>query len=221
VRVLFVQPEADDPPGLVGERLAELGADIVVADPRGSLPDAREFDLIVPLGSVDSAADDSVPYLPEHWRLLDGAVRAGVPVFGICFGAQLLCRVLGGSVRRAPGGPEIGWMRVHVDPDGDLDPGPWVVWHEDVMILPPTAREFARTAVGPHAYTVGPHFGVQFHPEATATEVAAWARGHAGEVPDPDELLARIDADSAGARRRVATLVDRVLAHADVRATRR
>jgi GMP synthase-like glutamine amidotransferase len=215
---LFVQPEADDPPGLVGERLAELGAEVEVADPRRSLPDAREFDLIVPLGSADSAADDSVPYLAAQWRLLDGAARARVPVFGICFGAQLLCRVLGGSVAPAPGGPEIGWLRVDVDPDADLEPGPWVVWHEDVMTLPPAARELARTAVGSHAYTVGPHLGVQFHPEATATEVAAWAKGHPGaEVNmDVDELVARIDADAEGARRRVAALVDRVLAHAGI-----
>ncbi|MBO0849774.1 MAG: type 1 glutamine amidotransferase [Pseudonocardia sp.] len=216
MRVLFVQPEADDPPGLVGERLAELGAEIEVADPREPLPDALGFDLIVPLGSVDSAADDSVPYLSQQWRLLDGAVRAGVPVFGICFGAQLLCRVLGGSVEPAPGGPEIGWLTLDVDPDDDLERGPWVVWHEDVMTLPPAARELARTAVGTHAYTVGPHFGVQFHPEATGTEVAAWARGHAGAVADLDVLVARIEADAEGARRRVATLVDRVLAHAGI-----
>ncbi|WP_028925237.1 type 1 glutamine amidotransferase [Pseudonocardia acaciae] len=221
MRVLFVQQERDDPPGLVGERLVELGARIEVADPRRPLPDAAGFDLVVPLGSVDSAADDSVPYLAGEWRLLDGAVRAGVPVFGICFGAQLLCRVLGGSVSRAPGGPEIGWMRIDVDPDDGLDPGPWAVWHEDVMTLPPAAREFARTAVGPHAYTVGPHFGVQFHPEATATEVAAWAQAHPGAVPDVDELLARMRADEADARRRVAALVDRVLAHAGIGATRR
>jgi GMP synthase (glutamine-hydrolysing) len=221
MRVLFVQQQDDCPPALVGERLAELGAEIEVVEARTKrFPDPARFDLVVPLGSEDSAADDRLPYLRAEWELLDRAVAADVPVFGICFGAQLLCRVLGGSVAPAPGGLEVGWMRIDVDPDAELEPGPWVVWHEDVMTLPPGARELARTPVGPHAYTVGPHFGVQFHPEATAEMVGAWGRFHPSAVPDLAGLVARIEADTAAARRRVATLVDRVLAHAGVGVTR-
>lgn len=216
MRVLFVQQQQDDPPGLVGERLAELGAGIEVVDPRQPMPDVREFDLVVPLGSVDSAADDTVPYLADEWRLLDDAIRAGVPVFGICFGAQLLCRVLGGSVAPAPGGPEIGWLRVDADPDGPVRPGPWAVWHHDVMHLPAGATEVARTAVGPHAFTLGPHLGVQFHPEATVSTVATWARAHRYTQRESAELLRHMRADAAGARQRAAILVDSVLGHAGV-----
>jgi len=102
VRVLFVQHQADCPPGLVGDRLIELGARLEVADPMSPLPDPAGYQLLVPLGSEHSAADESVPYLRAEWELLAGAVRADVPVFGICFGAQLLCRVLGARSRRRP-----------------------------------------------------------------------------------------------------------------------
>jgi len=115
VRVLFVQHQADCPPGLVGDRLIELGARLDVADPMSPLPDPAGYQLLVPLGSEHSAADESVPYLRAEWELLAGAVRADVPVFGICFGAQLLCRVLGGSVTKVATGPEVDWMKIEVD----------------------------------------------------------------------------------------------------------
>lgn len=219
MRVLFVQHQDDCPPGLVGDRLAELGARIDVVDPRRPLPDPTGFDLIVPLGSDDSVADETVGYLAAEAELLDGAVRADVPVFGICFGAQLLCRVLGGSVAPARNGPEIDWMRVAVTNGATtVEPGPWLVWHEDVMTPPAGSAELARSEVCSQAFSVGRHLGVQFHPEATLDIAWAWARGYRLSLDkigrDPEEMLGRMAADQEGARRRVATLVDRVLAHA-------
>jgi GMP synthase-like glutamine amidotransferase len=111
--VLCVQHQDDCPPGYVGQRLVDLGAHLEVVDARqGRLPDPREFDLVVSLGSDDSAHDDTVPYLRQEWEVLETAVRAEVPVLGICFGAQLLSVVLGGSVAPLPDGPEIGWLTV-------------------------------------------------------------------------------------------------------------
>lgn len=221
MRVLFVQHQDDCPPGLVGDRLAELGARIDVADPRRPLPDPAGFDLIVPLGSDDSVTDQTLGYLAAEAELLAGAVRAEVPVFGICFGAQLLCRVLGGSVAPATSGPEIDWMPVEVmevtNGATQVEPGPWLVWHEDVMTPPAGSVELARSAVCSQAFGVGRHLGVQFHPEATLDIAWSWARGYRRSLDrigrDPEEMLGRMAADQEDAHRRVATLVDRVLAH--------
>jgi GMP synthase (glutamine-hydrolysing) len=216
VRVLFLQHQDDCPPGMVGERLAELGAACEVVDGRERrLPDPTGFDLVVPLGSDDSAADESVPYLRAEWELLDAAVRARVPVFGICFGAQLLCRVLGGTVAPA-GGPEIGWLPVSTSDPGLIAPGPWMVWHLDVMTPGAGSVEIARTPVGVQAFTHGPHLGVQFHPEATIESVRVWAEHYESSLDqlgvDPAALLAET-ADRAGtARGQADALVDRVLA---------
>jgi GMP synthase-like glutamine amidotransferase len=220
VRVLFVQHQADCPPGLVGDRLIELGHRLDVVDPRSPLPDVADYQLVVPLGSEDSAADESVPYLRAEWALLGAAIEADIPVFGICFGAQLLCRVLGGTVGPAPGGPEIAWMTVRVDgPDPGLDQvltGPWLSWHHDALV-PPAGSALAHSAAGNQTYVVGRNVGVQFHPEATSAAVAAWALGDAATIKqlgiDADELVAQVE-DGEAARARVAALVDWVLTRA-------
>jgi len=221
VKVLFVQHQDDCPPAMVGERLAALGATCEVVDARASrLPDPTGFDLVVPLGSDDSAGDESLPYLRREWDLLERAVRAGVPVFGICFGAQLLCRVLGGTVHPAPGGPEIGWLPVETRRPELVAPGPWMVWHLDVMAPGPGSAEIAATAVGTQAFVHGPHLGVQFHPEATDAQVAVWAQHYRDPLDRlgiaPEHLLAETVDHAAGARTRAHALVDRVLAHADI-----
>lgn len=218
-RVLFVQHQDDCPPGHVGERLAERGADVDVVRVRTDpLPDPTAYDLVVPLGSDDSAYDESLPYLRPEWDLLSAAVDAGVPVFGICFGAQLLSRVLGGRVYASPSGPEIGWLRVESTDPALLEPGPWLVWHLDVLEPPDGAVELARTTAACQAYVYGPHVGVQFHPEATVDSVTSWVRGyerslHEASV-DTAELLAETRAVRDAARRRAYALTDRVVTRA-------
>lgn len=218
-RVLFVQHQDDCPPGYVGDRLAERGADVDVVRARArALPDPSAYDLVVPLGSDDSAYDESLPYLRPEWDLLSAAVDAGVPVFGICFGAQLLSRVLGGRVHASPSGPEIGWLRIDTTEPALLERGPWMVWHLDVLEPPPGAVVLARTPLACQAYAYGPHVGVQFHPEATVDSVTAWARGYERSLReasvDAGELLAETRARRDAARRRAYALTDRVIARA-------
>lgn len=221
MRVLFVQHQDDCPPGLVGERLAALGATIEVAEAREPrLPHPAGFDLVVPLGSGDSAADESVSYLRREWELLDRAVQGGVPVFGICFGAQLLCRVLGGRVRRMPDGPEIGWLPVETAAPGVVAPGPWLAWHFDRMEPGPHSVQVASSRLAAQAFVHGPHVGVQFHPEATADSVRAWAARYGDSLAalgvDPDGVVAETRARTVRGYRATDELVDRVLAHAGV-----
>ena len=218
MRVLFVQHQADAPPGLVGDRLAGLGATVDVVDARDPLPDPEGFDLVVPLGSSDSAADESVTYLRAEWALLDRAIEAGVPVFGICFGAQLLCRVLGGRVRRLTDGPELGWLPVETTAPDLVGPGPWLTWHSDLLEPGPDSVQVARTPRAAQAFVHGPHVGVQFHPEATTGSVRAWAARYGDAVEalglDPDAVVAETRERTGDGYRPTAELVDRVLARA-------
>lgn len=221
MRALFVQHQADCPPGLVGERLAELGAVVEVAQARSHrLPDPAGFDLVVPLGSSDSAGDESVPYLRREWSHLERAVEIGVPVFGICFGAQLLCRVLGGRVRRMPV-PEIGWLPVEsTDPDV-VAPGPWLSWHFDRMEPGTSSVEVARSRHAAQAFVHGPHVGVQFHPEATVASVGAWVARYGDSLArfgiDPATLVAETRERTGAGHGPTDELVDRVLARAGLR----
>jgi len=44
--------------------------------------------------------------------------------------------------------------------------------------------ELARTADASQAFRLGPHLGVQFHPEATVEIVTGWARADAGRLQE-------------------------------------
>lgn len=120
------------------------------------------------------------PALAAERDWLAGATERGMPVLGICLGAQLLARALGAEVR-AGEAPEIGFAPVEIsDPDdpllGGLAPSSEVLhWHGDVFDLPAGARHLAsseRTAC--QAFRAGNAWGVLFHPEADLALVEAW-----------------------------------------------
>lgn len=215
MRVLFIQHQDDCPPGLIGEHLADLGAELDVVPARSArLPNPSRYNLVVPLGSDDSAADEAVPYLRAECRLLQEAVRSRVPVFGICFGAQLLCRVLGGRVRVMPL-PEIGWFEPE-PADGELiGRGPWLTWHLDALTPGPRSSVVARTGRAVQAFVHGPHVGVQFHPEATVDSIAIWAEHYRDTLArvdlDPAEVVAAARSRASIAASSAHTLTDRVL----------
>ena len=53
--------------------------------------------------------------------------------------------------------------------------GPWFGWHADVIDPPRHAEIVARNDAGVQAFRVGPHLGVQFHPEVTPEIIDRWA----------------------------------------------
>jgi GMP synthase (glutamine-hydrolysing) len=161
--------------GTVGPALAEAGlaATVTTLVAGGPAPDPAEFDVVVVLCAAESAADDRVPWLAAELDLITRAVAAGVPVLGICFGAQALARALGGEVGRAPRS-ERGFATLGSDDPELLEPGTWMEFHDDAFTLPPGATPLARNEVCLQAFALGPHLGVQFHPEITPEAFAAW-----------------------------------------------
>jgi len=99
LRVLMVQNEGASPPGAISQWLDDQGAEVSVlrVDIEEREADPRDYGLIVPLGSEFPAYDESRPFVVRAKRLLERAVDADVPVLGVCFGGQLLARVLGGD----------------------------------------------------------------------------------------------------------------------------
>jgi GMP synthase-like glutamine amidotransferase len=193
-RVLIVQNEEPTPPGFIGQWLQEQDADVEVMriDLEERDMDPREYDLLVPLGSEFPAYDESRAFVQRSRRLLERAVDADIPVLGVCFGGQLLARVLGGEAYRAPVS-EVGWisLRTH-DPDL-VSEGPWFQWHFDTFSTPPGATLVAENEAGPQAFVSGKHLGVQFHPEVTPDIMDRWVGTYRHELDDqgvdPDALL--------------------------------
>ncbi len=169
-------------------------------------PDARDATAVVALGSERSVHASSDAWIAAELSYLAAAHAAGVPVLGICFGAQALAAALGGTVSRAAG-VEIGWIDVEGD-DGYA--GTWFTWHEDVFTPPPGATELAHAASGPQAFAVGASVGLQFHPEVTPAIVDQWLADGRDAVPDPEPLRRDTAQRADAARERAFALFDRL-----------
>lgn len=211
--------------GTLGPLLAERGFVVephsFVAAPSGDPgpPQLAGADLVVVTGSDDSAYDDALPWLAAERDYLRRADAAGVPILGLCFGGQILARVLGGRVARAPR-PEIGWYSVDSDDVGLIESGPWLEFHYDRFTVPEGATTIARTADAIQAFTHGPHLGLQFHPEISPDLFETWLtcerrRGRGGSIEgEYDRLRPQVLALADEARARCARLLDRFLGHA-------
>jgi GMP synthase-like glutamine amidotransferase len=174
-RLLVVEHEADAPAGLLDGWAAGRGLTVATVRLHAGdqlPPTAGAGDAAVILGSEQTAYDDAVPWLARELAFVARLLTVGVPVLGICFGAQVLARVLGARLYRLAE-PEIGWVRVTSQRPG-LPEGPWPSWHRDAFDLPAGATALAVNEVCLQGFTIGPHAGVQFHPEATEAIVADW-----------------------------------------------
>jgi GMP synthase-like glutamine amidotransferase len=193
-RILVVQNEEPTPGGLINEWFEDQRArvDVLRIDLEDDDVDPGDYQLIVPLGSEFAAYEDERPFVQRSKRLLDRAVEQDVPVLGVCFGGQLLARVLGGDAFRSSES-EIGWIPVRTRDPELVSEGPWFQWHFDSFSTPPGATLIAETDAGPQAFVAGRHLGVQFHPEVTPEIMDGWVRNYRHELDeegvDPDALL--------------------------------
>jgi GMP synthase-like glutamine amidotransferase len=216
LRALILQKEDPTPPGHVTEWLASLGAETEThrIDLEDRDVDPTAHDLIVSLGSEFAAFDDSKPFVRREATLMQRAVDEDVPVLGLCFGGQMLARVLGSENYRSDEA-EIGWLPVRTH-DADLVPeGPWFQWHFDVFTAPPGARVVAETDVGVQAFVAGRSLGLQFHPEVTTQIMDDWVREYRHELDDegvdPDALLEETRRLAERSRANAMRLFDRFL----------
>ncbi|HUX04897.1 MAG TPA: hypothetical protein VMV53_08365 [Acidimicrobiales bacterium] len=220
-RALVIRHHSEDSPGLVGEALVKRGFDIEVAmmDAQSPSPRVQDFDALVILGSKHAVYDEQIEaeWFGRELEVIDDAQRFAVPVLGICFGAQALCRYHGGIVGPSDE-PELGWYEIEVLEGADLSKGPWFEYHFDRCTLPKQARLWARTPRAVQAFSVGANVGVQFHPEIDDVQLAQWLASGDDDARafglDPAQLLARTAFETPGARLRTRELVDTFLLHA-------
>lgn len=148
------------------QRVAHLVSD-------AALPVHDGFTHLLLNGSELSAAQQN-PHDADLIRCIRSFVDAGKPVYGICYGHQMIARALGGACRRAAV-PEFGWRRVHRADNrlwAGLDDMITVHSHYDeVHDLPPTFDVIASTddcAVQAIQLRGAAVWGTQFHPEFSA-----------------------------------------------------
>ena len=163
------------------------------ADTAAALPDGQAlegYDGIAITGSSLHIYDGG-PAVTRQIELVRAALATGTPVFGSCWGLQVLTVATGGSVRKNPKGREIGFGRgirlteagrKHPMYAGKLDVFNAPTVHlDEVETLPPGATVLATNAVSAvqsaEFHTKGSvAWGVQYHPEYPLRELAAIVR---------------------------------------------
>ncbi|MEW2289462.1 type 1 glutamine amidotransferase [Streptomyces sp. NPDC047841] len=199
--VLVHDPEASRRERIPGALLPAFAARDIrhrlfsFASAESTVPDFGAYDLLVVMGSNESVNDPSVPWLVPELDFVTAAVGSGLPTIGICFGAQLLARGLGGEVAPAER-PERGYTTVTTDDPHLVAPGPWMQLHADSFTVPPGAKEIARNESGPQAFVSGSVLGVQFHPEATVDSFSSWTERWAALGSSPVAGDGGVDAEA-------------------------
>jgi GMP synthase (glutamine-hydrolysing) len=163
-----------------------MGLHVVEVDGASAPAKPDGYDAVVLLGGGFLPDDDRhAPWLPAERELTRRAVADGVPLLGICLGAQVLAVATGGVVRGDHGRPERGSCRVSLcgpaAADGLFAGAPdefrMIQNHRDqITELPDGAVRLAESDACPvQAFRVGERaWGVQFHPEAGAGRLERW-----------------------------------------------
>jgi len=167
--------------------------------------------LIILGGPMNADQIDSHPNLLTEIDIIREALEMEMSVLGICLGAQLLAKALGGEVTRNAT-REIGWYDVELTDAGSCDPvlsafstvQEVFQWHEDGIQLPPGAVHLAASnASDVQAFRHGEHaYGFQFHLEVDRSLIERWLtvpanqpilQAEAGNI-EPDVIRKQIPA---------------------------
>lgn len=214
MRVLVTQHHPEEGPGLLGDFLRARGAELVTVHAhagQGIPRDPAGFDMLVSMGGPMNVYEEAAhPWLADENALLATAARAGMPVLGVCLGAQLIAKALGATVSKAAV-EEVGWRTVRLTAAGAADPlfagvGPELAvlqWHGDTFAIPEGGRLLAIGDEVPHqAFAWANAYGLQFHVEATGDIVATW-------FPKPEEQAPLLE-PFAGQGRELAAQAERI-----------
>jgi len=184
--------------------------------------DCSAFSSVVVMGGPMSAREDEgFASRRAEIALLRGAVERGLPVLGVCLGAQLLAAACGGSVRVGEAGPEIGWGTVELTDEalndalfsGMPERIPVLHWHSETFDLPPGAVHLAGSSKYPNqAFRIGERaWGLQFHLEVDEQAAASFVAAFGDEEIAAGAIPSAIDEASGQALGLLAPQRDRVL----------
>lgn len=205
MHVLVVEHQPDAGLGVFEDALAASGASVEQWRPsEEAVPRDDAWGAAIVLGgAVHPDQGDEHPWLAGERALISDLLERGVPLLGVCLGAQLLAQAAGGEVRRLPRA-DIGWRTVEVeaiaaadDPIASGLPATFesFQWHSYETLPPPGSVELARDAACLQAYRLpgAAAWGIQFHAEVTEEIVGGWLDGYA---VDPDALAAGLDPEA-------------------------
>jgi len=160
--------------------------------------DPGAWDAIMVFGGVMHPDQDAEhEWLAGETSFIQSALGAGIPVLGVCLGAQLVARAAGARVGPARA-PEVGWHEVELTDEAAEDPVLGVLppritafqWHYYGFDVPDGAVELASSPAANQAYRLGDRaWGVQFHPEVEREMLDDWFTEGGDELGKPVEVV--------------------------------
>lgn len=181
--VLLILHQEKSNPGRIAQWLANNGFPLDIRKPRFGcpLPDTLEDHAGAVIFGGPMSANDTDDFIKQETDWIDVPLREKKPFLGVCLGAQMLARHLGGEVLPCPqDGIEVGYYPLDPTEAGrdlcDCWPERFYQWHTEGFSIPQGAIRLAGTERFPNqAMTYGPAAaGVQFHPEITYALVNRW-----------------------------------------------
>lgn len=164
-----------------------------------ALPETADaFDGYIITGSKHGVYENLL-WMQNLQEFLRKTRAANKPVFGICFGHQIMAAAYGGEVIKSDKGWGIGAQEYEYKTESGFSPGASFLFHQDqVVSIPDSAQVIGGNAfcpVGALAYDF-PALSVQYHPEFDKSYVTELAHLYAGDrIPQPiaDGALASLD----------------------------
>ena len=148
-------------------------------------------------GAMHPDQDAEHPWLRGEVDFIRSVLAEGVPLIGVCLGAQLVARAAGAAVGPAKA-PEVGWFTVELSEDGAADPVLGALprsvrtfqWHYYTFELPAGAVALAQNENAQQAYRLGDRaWAIQFHAEVERHMLDRWFVEGADELPKPREEM--------------------------------
>jgi len=202
-RILVVLHQEHSTPGRIGNWLVEQGYDLDIRRPRydDPLPATMDEHAGAVIFGGPMSANDADAYVRREIDWIGVPLKERKPFLGICLGAQMLSKHLGGMVApHAEGLVEIGYYPL-IPTEHGSDFGPWPAhvyhWHREGLTLPIGA---VRLATGEtfenQAFRYGASaYGIQFHPEVTRLTMHRWGvtGAHRFVLPNAQDSRAHLE----------------------------
>ncbi len=208
---------AHEGPCVLGRVLQAHGHDLRIIRLDQGQPVPADLDnvqgLIVMGGNMNVGEVAQYPWLTDETAYIRQVHEAGLPVVGICLGAQLIAAALGGEVAAMSAGPEIGFGNVRQSFPGTIDTlHAGIAWNtvqfhmhgQEVPKLPPDATPLSGSKLcKTQAFKVGLRtYAFQYHFEWDQRDIELmlqdpWLKQHA----QPETIRGQMAEHFAGYRR--------------------
>ena len=180
MKVVAIQHVPTEPMGYIEDILKEKGIEYeyvkVYETNEVKVSDATH--IVIMGGPMGVYEEKEYPFLVQEKELIKQAIKSGIPILGICLGAQLIASALGKNVY--PYKRELGWFEVKKYEDDEVVrdlPDRLIVfqWHNDTFDLPDGAKLlYFGDEVRNQAFRFEKAIGLQFHLEMTPELVKTW-----------------------------------------------